>query len=148
MNALVNDEDIARYLDLVPPVPLSKTADFWQFALSRGAMWWSIFREGEIVGSMGIVPEDSEGKMAHVGVLFIYILKKYWGRGYGGLAIEYALAKTGSTGLKRIECIVAGGNRRAISLYLKKGFKKEGVKKDAFFDGEKFSDVIMMGKIL
>lgn len=148
MNRLVNNEDIARYLDLIPPVSMLKTMDFRQFAVSRGAMWWCILKGNEIIGSAGIVPEDSEGKMSHVGVFFIYILKKYWGLGFGALAVDYALTRAECAGLKRIECIVSEGNRRAISLYEKKGFNIEGVKKSAFFDGEKYSDVVMMGKIL
>ncbi len=148
MNRLVNNEDIARYLDLIPPVPMSKTIDFWNFALSRGAMLWCIVRGNEIIGCVGIVPEDSDGRMSHAGVFFIYILKEYWGRGYGGLAVDYALTRAECTGLKRIECIVAAENRRGRSLYEKKGFRVEGVKKAAFFDGEEYSDVLMMGKIL
>lgn len=148
MNYLVSDPDISEYLDLIPPVPLSKTMDFWDFAVSRGAMWWAIVRENEVIGSVGIIPEDSAGKMSHVGVMFVYILKDYWGRGYGGLAIDYAIFMADVAGLKRIECVVAEENSRAVALYLKKGFLVEGIKKDAFFDGEKYSDLIMMGKIL
>ncbi|MBN1432589.1 MAG: GNAT family N-acetyltransferase [Methanomicrobiaceae archaeon] len=148
MNLLVNNEDIARYLDLIPPVPMSKTIDFRNFAASRGAMWWCILKGNDIIGSIGIVPEDSEGRMSHVGVFFIYIKKEYWGVGYGGLAVDYALAHAGCAGLKRVECIVSTENRRAIALYEKKGFRLEGVKKEAFFDGERYSDVLMMGKIL
>lgn len=147
MNRLVNNEDIARYLDLIPPVPMSKTIDFWNFALSRGAMWWGIFLNNEVIGSTGILPEDSAGKMAHVGVMFIYILKEYWGRGYGGSALDYVLARAECAGLKRIECIAVTENRRAVSLYEKKGFRVEGVKKAAFFDGEKYTDVVMMGRL-
>jgi len=148
MNLLVNNEDIARYLDLIPPVPMSKTIDFRQFAASRGAMWWCILKGNDIIGSAGIVPEDSEGKMSHVGVFFIYILKEYWGLGYGDLAVDYALARAECAGLRRVECIVSAENRRAISLYEQKGFSIEGVKRKAFFYGEEYSDVVVMGKIL
>jgi len=148
LNRLVNTGDVAEYLDLIPPVPLSKTIDFWIFARSREALWWCILRGNDIIGSVGIVPEDSEGKMSHVGVFFIYMLKEFRGLGYGGLAVDYALTRAGCAGLKRVECLVSEENGRAISLYEKKGFMVEGVKKGAFFDGETYSDVLMMGKIL
>jgi RimJ/RimL family protein N-acetyltransferase len=148
MNDLVNDPDISRYLDLIPPVPMSKTIDFWEFTVSRGAMWWAILLGNEVIGSVGVVPEDSDGKMSHVGVMFVYLLKDYRGLGYGGIAIDHALFMADVSGLKRIECLVAEENTRAIALYLEKGFLVEGIKKDAFYDGEKYSDVIMMAKIL
>ncbi|WP_421909069.1 GNAT family N-acetyltransferase [Methanolacinia petrolearia] len=129
MNSLVNDEDIARFLDLIPPVPMSKTIDFWEFAVSRGAMWWAILIGNDVIGSVGVVPEDSDGKMSHVGAMFVYLLKDHRGLGYGGIAIDHALFMADVSGLKRIGCLTAEGNSRAIAMYLEKGFligSKEG----------------------
>lgn len=148
LNDIVNDPEVSRYLDLIPPVPLSKTIGFWEFARSRGALWWCIVLDGEIIGSVGIIPEDSECRMSHVGILFIYIMKKYWGRGYGNAAIDYALFEAGIAGLKRIEFIVSEENRNALALYNSKGFLREGVKRKAFFNGQDYTDLIIMARLL
>ena len=46
--------------------------------------------------------------------------------------------------LHRLELEVYSFNSRAEKTYLKAGFKREGVKRDAVIDGDKYADIILM----
>ena len=42
---------------------MQKTLDFAEFARCRNALWWCIRAEGRIVGSIGLIPEQSDTKL-------------------------------------------------------------------------------------
>ncbi len=71
------------------------------------------------------------------------------GKGYGGILvkkiIDYAIKKLN---LHRIYLEVFITNKRAIKLYEKCGFEKEGVLKDKIFKHNKFHDVLVMSIIV
>lgn len=148
LNELVNMPGIARYLNLIPPVPLQKTLDFAEFARSRGTLWRSIRAGGRIVGSFGLIPEPAETKLAHTATLFIYIEPACWGRGIGGRAVDHALHEAKTRGFLRVECVVVEENRAAVALYEAHGFRREGRKVGAFLDEDGFHDLLMMGALL
>jgi RimJ/RimL family protein N-acetyltransferase len=148
LNALVNDPDIAEYLDLIPPVPLEKTLVFWDFLLSRGGLWWNICRAGERIGSVGLVPEQPDTKLAHVATLFIYLKKAYWGAGIGDKAIRFVAVAAREHRIERIELCVVDTNTRAIRLYEKNGFVIEGIRRKAFKSGGRYHDLLMMAQLL
>jgi putative acetyltransferase len=148
LNELVNEPEIARYLNLIPPVPLQKTIDFWKFIQDRGSFLWCI-REGDrIVGAMGIIPGEPGTKISHVAVFFIYLEQSCWGKGIGEKALGFLECVVRDKGYKRLECSVAASNSRAVRLYEKVGFAREGVKRKAFLEEDGYADMIMMGKLL
>ena len=72
------------------------------------------------------------------------IVPDYRGRGLGLRLINAALAEARNIGFVRIELSVHSDNARAISLYDKVGFVREGVQRDAvYIDGE-YRDAIVM----
>jgi RimJ/RimL family protein N-acetyltransferase len=148
LNELVNRPEIARYLNLIPPVPLQKTLDFADFARSRNTLWWCIRAEGRIVGSVGLIPEPVGTKLAHGATLFVYIEPACWGRGIGGRAVDHALQEARKNGFLRVECAVVEENAAAVALYEAHGFRREGRKVRAFLDEEGFHDLLMMGALL
>lgn len=148
LNTLVNDPDIAEFLDLIPPVPMERTMAFWEFVLSRGALWWNICRAGERIGSVGLVPEQPGTKLAHVATLFIYLKKAYWGAGIGDQAIRFVTAAAREHRIERIELCVVDTNTRAIRLYEKNGFVTEGIRRKAFRSGEEYHDLVLMARLL
>jgi RimJ/RimL family protein N-acetyltransferase len=61
--------------------------------------------------------------------------------------MQAALREASSCGFVRIELTVRADNARAISLYEKFGFAREGECRDAiFFDG-RYEDLIMMANV-
>src|SRR3989344_380854 len=72
--------------------------------------------------------------------------KKYWNRGYGlhasRLILEYVFKKLN---FNRVFLVVYVYNPRAIKLYRKLGFKKEGVGRKAIYYRGAFRDQITMG---
>jgi putative acetyltransferase len=148
LNELVNEPEIARYLNLIPPVPFQKTLDFWRFIQGRGSLLWCIRDEFRTIGCIGVLPEDPDSKISHVAVFFIYLEPACWGRGIGEKALRFLEAEVRDRGYLRLECSVATPNSRAVRLYEKAGFSREGIKRKAFRDDDVYADLVMMGKLL
>jgi RimJ/RimL family protein N-acetyltransferase len=70
--------------------------------------------------------------------------RAYRGRGLGFWLINAALKQASGAGFVRVELDVRADNTRAIALYDKVGFVREGVIRDAvFIDGEYYDSVMM-----
>ncbi|MEY0737796.1 UDP-4-amino-4,6-dideoxy-N-acetyl-beta-L-altrosamine N-acetyltransferase [Providencia stuartii] len=67
-------------------------------------------------------------------------------RGSGALmeyiALEYAFS---SLNLYKLKCEVLGFNSSVVKLHTKFGFQIEGKHRDAFYDGDKYHDIIHLG---
>lgn len=71
--------------------------------------------------------------------------KENFNKGYGTEAIKLALFYAfGMLNLHRIELEAFSFNRRAIHVYEKIGFKREGIKRDGCFFNHKYYDMITM----
>ncbi|MGP4108643.1 GNAT family N-acetyltransferase [Virgibacillus sp. L01] len=72
--------------------------------------------------------------------------KKFWGKGYGTEALkmllEYAFLELN---LHRVSLRVFSLNDRAIHIYNKLGFEKEGVMRESLYRNGKWHDIITMG---
>lgn len=72
--------------------------------------------------------------------------KDYWGKGYGKealkLLLDYAFLEMN---LHRVSLRVFSFNEKAISLYSKIGFKREGVSRQSLFRNGQWHDIIHMG---
>jgi ribosomal protein S18 acetylase RimI-like enzyme len=85
--------------------------------------------------------------MAHGGVLGVGVLQDYRGQGIGTALIRAAIDMARATGLTRIELTVREQNARAIELYERLGFVREGVKRNAVrVDGD-YENLICMGLV-
>jgi diamine N-acetyltransferase len=92
----------------------------------RGAGKW------EHIGSAGFNPIDKRNRLAECG-LFIGV-KKYWGKGYGTDALLTLLRYGFDTlNFNRIQLCVMAFNQRAIHVYEKIGFVREGTQREAHF---------------
>jgi RimJ/RimL family protein N-acetyltransferase len=80
-------------------------------------------------------------RVEHCGEFGLTVLKEYWGAGIGSLMIDALTAWAKNTKIiKKINLRARTDNKRAISLYERKGFVKEGtIRKEIFIDG-KFYD--------
>jgi RimJ/RimL family protein N-acetyltransferase len=89
-------------------------------------------QDGVPVGMCKLVPE--EHRCAHglyIGSIAVH--PKYAGNGYGLKLIEAIKSKAAVEGYKRLELSVATVNEKAIRLYERAGFEKEGVLRNYTF---------------
>ena len=100
----------------------------------------------ELAGWVDILPKDRPIH-AHVGQLGIGLLPAFRGRGLGAALMRAALHEAVSRGFVRIELTVRAENARAISLYKRFGFAREGECRDAIIVDGKYEDLIMMANV-
>jgi RimJ/RimL family protein N-acetyltransferase len=98
---------------------------------------------GEVVGWCDVRREFFPSR-AHRGTLGMGLLPEWRGRGLGRRLLEATLAEARRWGFKRIELDVYADNERAIALYEKAGFVREGLLRDASLIDGAFRDAILM----
>ncbi|MBN2280230.1 MAG: GNAT family N-acetyltransferase [Candidatus Marinimicrobia bacterium] len=100
--------------------------------------------DGEPIGQTAFFRIDWVGRMAtfYIGIAD----KENWSRGYGSeataLMVEYAFQ---TLNLNRIQLHVAVGNKGAVNVYQKTGFKIEGTLREAMYHHGHYSDFYVMG---
>ena len=102
--------------------------------------------DGKVIGQAGINRQD--GRRSHVGVIGMSVHDAFAGRGVGS-ALMAALVDLADRwlGLSRIELTVWTDNPRAIALYERFGFEREGLLRGyAFRDGE-YVDALAMARL-
>jgi L-phenylalanine/L-methionine N-acetyltransferase len=119
---------------------------------------WTSNLENSII----LVARDAERVVGHLqiaigtsppfremGDLFIYLHQDYQKVGLGAALMREAVKAARERRLHRIELTVVADNHRAIRLYEKVGFQREGLKRENYRgeDG-KYHDEIIMGIIL
>ena len=118
-----------------------------QEQLERGVLTFVLEDNKKLVGYVfGNIFTANRKK--HCMNLAIAILQEYTGKGYGTKLMntieEYAI----NNGITRLELEVSKKNKVAISLYQKKGFEVEGIKRNAFLVNGKYEDELLMAKII
>jgi RimJ/RimL family protein N-acetyltransferase len=133
-----------RWLGFVEGPPLVQTRAFVGMILAgAGVQFVALNDADEVVGWCDIIRFDQES-FRHGWRLGMGVLPAVRGRGVGRRLAEAAIAAAKAQGAERIELEVFASNTRAIALYEKLGFLREGVKRRARkLDGE-FDDIVMM----
>ena len=104
--------------------------------------------ENEIIGCLtfrgGPRPRNE-----HAGEFGISVLKDYWGQGIGSTMIEETIewAKVSNV-VRKINLLVRIDNERAVRIYEKLGFMREGVISRGVFISDQFYDYIYMGYLV
>jgi RimJ/RimL family protein N-acetyltransferase len=84
-----------------------------------------------------------------IGELFIYVHQEFQNLGLGTLMVRKAIALAKERGFHRIGLTVVADNKRAIKVYEKVGFKKEGIARETFYgDDHRYHDEVEMGLLL
>ena len=132
-----------KYLALLEAPPLTHVREFVMDLIQRGGLQFVAAVEDEVVGWCDIQRHGIASR-AHRGTLGMGIVPAYRGRGLGLRLIQAALAQAWAARFVRVELDVHADNARAIALYEKVGFIREGVARAAvFIDGE-YRDAINM----
>jgi RimJ/RimL family protein N-acetyltransferase len=104
--------------------------------------------EQRIIGHLQLFRIPFERRKG-VGEVFIYIHQDFQNIGLGTVMMKEAIAIAKEKGFHRLGLTVVADNRRAIKVYEKVGFKKEGVARDAFYgDDHRYHDEVEMGLLL
>jgi len=148
LNEIVNDCKTARYLNVILPVSLKSTQQFYDQHTNGKGLFYCILADKKIAGSFSIRFGRKDSKQAHLAEFGLCIAREYQGKGLGGKAIDFILKQARKRKIKRVDFEVVKDNKKAVKLYEKKGFKKEGVKKKSFKIGSRFHDTIVMARLL
>ena len=91
----------------------------------------------------------TNARSRRTGDLFIYLHQDFQNAGLGAALMADGIALARARRVHRVELTVVAENHRAIGLYEKAGFQREGIKRENYLgeDG-KYHDAIEMGIIL
>ncbi|MBB2700365.1 GNAT family N-acetyltransferase [Rhizobium phaseoli] len=132
-----------KYLSMLEATPLPQTREFVMGMIAKGNPQFVALIGDEVVGWCDISRHFFPSH-AHRGNLGMGILPAYRGRGLGRKLMETTLSAAQQTGFARVELDVYEDNSRAIALYEKMGFVREGIiRRAARIDG-RFIDAIGM----
>ncbi|MBX4896576.1 GNAT family N-acetyltransferase [Rhizobium bangladeshense] len=124
-----------KYLTLLEATPLPQTRDFVMGMIAKGNPQFVALTEDEVVGWCDISRHFFPSN-AHRGRLGMGILPAYRGKGLGRKLIDTTLKAAQEAGFLRVELDVYEDNSRAIALYEKVGFVREGIfRRAARIDG-------------
>lgn len=133
-----------RYIGLVDAPPLEESRAFVHSVIgNRGAHFVAIDADGQVVGWCDVARFTRDG-FRHAGRLGMGLLPHVRGQGLGRRLMEATIERARAQGIERIELEVFASNTRAMGLYEKLGFVREGVKRRARkLDGDYDDDVLM-----
>lgn len=132
-----------QFLALYEAPPLAQVLAFVQQIIASDNPQFVALDGARVVGWADIVPGWAHA-IAHTGTLGMGVLPDYRGRGIGESLLRATLAKARTKGITRVELMARADNARAIRLYERMGFAREGVKRGAMrFDGVDYDCVMM-----
>jgi ribosomal protein S18 acetylase RimI-like enzyme len=135
-----------RYLAFLEAPSLEETGGFVRRNIAKGYPQCVALVDGTVVGWCDILPVDRP-TMAHGGVLGVGVLPDHRGKGIGTALVRAALQMAKAAGLTRVELTVRAQNARAIVLYERLGFVREGVKRHAVRVDGRDEDLVCMGLV-
>ena len=99
--------------------------------------------DGKIVSTLSLLRVDRP-RIQHIGELGVSVLADYWGLGVGRHMCEEAARQAKERGITKIDLKVREDNDKAIRLYERLGYKREGVASRAYLvRGSYFAQVLM-----
>ena len=131
-------------------LPSCRTADSEAFIAGLGPddhNFVAVLEDGTVIGSAGL-QVCTNPRMRHVGTVGLYVHADYQNQGVGTALMEAMLDLADNwLMLVRVELEVFADNQRAIHLYEKLGFEKEGLLRMATVRGGRYVDDYKMARI-
>lgn len=132
-----------KYLAMLEAPPLEQTRAFVKDTIANGYPQLVAHDGARVIGWCDILP-GSRVTLRHCGTLGMGLLPEHRGQGLGRELITACIAKAQAAGITRIQLDVLANNERAIRLYERVGFVREGVKKHGLrIHGDYFDEVFM-----
>ncbi|QYA11376.1 GNAT family N-acetyltransferase [Rhizobium sp. AB2/73] len=132
-----------EYLSLLEAFPLEETRIFLLGMIEKGNPQFVALADGKVVGWCDI-SRHAFPSHAHAGRLGMGIIPAYRGRGLGRRLLEATLRAARDAEIERIELSVHADNDRAIALYEKVGFVREGLARNSVRIDGRYKDAIHM----
>ena len=117
--------------------------EYLQTYIDKGQPYYVALANGQVCGWCGVQPLHGQAR-AHVGMLGMGLLPAMRGQGIGERLMQAALQAAQSYGFTRVELAVRADNVRAIALYERLGFVREGVLRNGFCVDGVYFDVYTM----
>jgi RimJ/RimL family protein N-acetyltransferase len=134
-----------RWLITTPGAISEPSEAFWISELIRGEEHLALVAEadGEIVGNV-LISVDRGRATEHIGVLSICIAHDWRDVGIGTELVSGAQAWAREHALGKISLGVFPDNERAIAVYERRGFVREGLRRRQYRSGDTFRDEVLM----
>ena len=158
----VEEEDAKSIIDVLNPiigegaytvmdkqVTLQDQIDFIRNFPERGLYNVAVCNEsGRVLGVQDVVPIAREPAFAHVGAVSTFVSLGSHGRGIGsGLSLATFRAAR-ERGFLKISATIRADNPRALSFYLRQGFRVIGTVQNHALVGGKYIDEILAEKFI
>lgn len=143
------DIEVIRFLGMEPLTQDKATMWFNELLRDSTGQYFGIVKKNDkkLIGYTFLTGISERHKIAkEFGIVMGD--KEEWGKGYGTEATRLML-EYGFNVLKlhRIQLLVLDFNRRALRMYRKLGFKREGIQREARVVNDEWHDVIMMSML-
>ena len=143
----LNDAEVTRLTqgDYALPVTRAQVRELFSEAIQGRRLFFAVeTKDGILIGDAALHPIDEKNR---IGELLITIgEKEYWNKGYGTDTILLLLKLAfQEINLQKVELKVFEYNERAIKVYERCGFQREGIRRRALFRDGKYYDQILMG---
>ena len=96
----------------------------------NGCEFYCVICDNKMIGMLIFAKSQDEDKPDAGDVIAIYLLKEYWGKGYGKQMMDFAVAELRKSKYKEIIIWVLEENTRGIHFYEKYGMIHDGAEKE------------------
>jgi RimJ/RimL family protein N-acetyltransferase len=126
------------------PTPAETMAEMWERRRAGGDASFVIEADGKVIGQAGLFGANAVDRTIQLGITIGD--KDYWGRGYGGEAVQLLVDYAFRLRNYRKVCLsVLGNNPRAMGAYRKAGFVEEGRLVRQEWNNGQYVDLVQMG---
>ena len=134
-----------RWLITSPGAVSEPSEAYWIGELIRAAEHLALVAEadGEVVGNV-LVSVERGVATDHIGILSIVIADGWRDVGIGSEMVAGAQAWARERGLRKVSLGVFPDNERAIAVYERRGFVREGLRRRQYRAGDGFRDEVLM----
>lgn len=137
-----------RYLAMLQAPPLDVSRAFVRGVLEQGGVCLLAVNAADVVVGWCDIQRRGQEGFRHGGRLGIGMLPEARGSGLGRRLMQAAIEAARRQGMERIELEVFASNTRAIALYERLGFVREGVKRRVRRIDGRYEDDVMMALLL
>lgn len=113
---------------------------------SRNGLMLVAEGESGLVGFLGAFGGIAN-RQRHATSLALGVRRSAWGRGAATALIEHTIAWAAAAGIVRIDLTVHCANQRAVALYERLGFQKEGVRSKSLLVDGQYVDEYLMARV-
>lgn len=131
---------------ITPPGAVSEPSEgFWIAEMIRSLEHLVLVAEAdaEVVGNI-LVSTDRNVATEHIGTVAICVARGWRDVGIGSALVAGAQAWAREQGLRKLSLGVFPDNERAIAVYERAGFEREGLRRGQYRSGDRFRDELLM----